>query len=417
MGSDFLYFDGIWRTSPANVASAVAHALVRDGWSMLDEAEGPGAVDGLANDHREIAIFERGDWTVVRELDAIEHGFPVPWAERLARELGGPCIGIRAWLDEGSFAVDRFEGAVRTGCLVYPADARRTPARLKAAFLLDVAPSKLRGELARGVPVTPVTFDKSVMELARLAAIPLLTRCDDGYRPTKDAADAPTMRFQRPRRTERFATNPPSTVKELMARPPKVVGLRLRDSFHVRGVSRARLLRELIAILAEARLIVMRDPSETKDRDLFIACSEAWQSFGEALDESSLPMFAGVADALHTPTILWGSLLSKRVRRPVVMIRAHDTWIELVVFEDGKPGEILRIPPEAGTATAKVRGRKAAARLIGKRLDLEHPLLEGKIEGIVVPFCHATRIEGLPRDEIRSTDAGPRKTSRARRSS
>jgi hypothetical protein len=390
VGADFLYFDGMWRTSPAEVASAVAHMLGREGWTLLDESEGPGATNGLANDYREIAVFERDDWTVVRELDAIESGFPVPWAERLASALDGPCIGIRAWSDEGTFAIERFDGAVRTGSVVYPGEASRPRTRLKAPFLLDVAPSELRAALARGVAVTPVASDHAVIELARLAAIPLLTRYDDGYCPMKGSDDAPTLRFQRPRRTQQFATTPPSSVKELAARPPKVVNLRLRDSFHVRRVSSARLLRELVAILGEARLILMSDPSETKDRDLFIAQSGAWQSFGEALGESSQPELG--AGALHTPTIPWGALLSKRLKKRVVMVRAHDTWIEHTVFEDGKPGEIVRAPSQAGSVGApESRGRKAAARVLGKRLGLEHPVLEGKIEGVVVPFCHAAR--------------------------
>lgn len=317
MGVDFLHLECVHGIAPRDVARVVIETLGAQGWSRGRAPRG-----GTA---REIMVGERPRWTVVVDEPSAA---PIPWAKTIAGTLGCTAVCFHGWSDQGAFAIERYDGR-RRQAVRYPSSERppRRSVRLRVPWLVDLAPTRARKErLERGIAVPPHDSDGALQTLAKLAGVP---EPMDRY----VALAPPFVRL----RFHRFgpvvaAPAPSPRVRRAVAAPRGEP----RDSYHVRGVTRAALVAAVERRLRQ-RGIVPVEGRRAVDRDVTFVDGGAWQSFGEAL-RTSHPF--GLSDS---PAIPWGAALSVDLGVPVLKVRASGDGMALAVFTEGAAGRVVEI--------------------------------------------------------------------------
>jgi hypothetical protein len=357
------------RAARSDVVKALTADLARAGWKLGEP--------GPADDERAIGLVEIGEWIVIDDQDGedVEN-----WPQRMAVALKTCGIRMRGYPDFGSLYVRRWNGRSIAGTIDVVAKPKKF---VDASFLADLAKNtKGRTALKR---ISMADVDEAFEAISRNAALPAPREFEE-------------LRFKKP------------FEKSLFAHDPRTRHVVFEESIHLRGFTG----RDVMVLVASALKSKGRVPSRDGGRRFFVHESNKWVSFGEVLGDDPL-------------RVRWPKVLARELRTPVLVVRTVEKVNAEIELWTGDISIIRKLPadiqrPREGALMFDVRWLApllgAAAKRpvvvgaavgplawageartvvwsIADRLDLPHPILEGRYRGNALSF-------GMPKNVMRT---------------
>jgi len=373
MGVDYLHLECLRGALVDEVRREVTEHFTARGWVVVETSA-----------ERTVKLMVHGDWVVVEDRP---DRFPASWAQPLSKGAGRVGISMRSWTDDGSLTIQRYDEGLETGALSHNASRGLHEARVDTAFLADIAPTRARTRLRKGIDLARLRCDDALELIAKTTGLPPPMSNDQDV----EALVTIELAQQWPasaRPRERDRATP-------AVRPIGGAMLHIERPYHVAGIARAELMKGLRDVLAKKGITPRRGGSgRPLDCEIVIVQRGGWLSFGEILHGERRD---------HGRRILWGPLLSKLLGEPILGVVSGRDHTELTAWSDGRESPVLRLvdekagfvvdarcigvstPVELGSQAASFHG--LAARKVVEAIELSDPFVTGRgLQGIVAAF-------------------------------